>query len=94
MALFNPVSVSSSVTLLMSAQNARRFKTIMLQNVDDADSVALKMDGSADVLTSSNGILLKAGELLVLEEDKASFHNDIYGITASGTAVVRIQGIE
>lgn len=56
----------------------------------------VKYDGSATALTTSNGLKISDGAYLNLNNDgsKHLFNHPIIGITASGTATVRVQGVD
>lgn len=75
------------------AAGFRKFAHI--QNVGSVD-VYLKYDGSATALTTSNGIKLSPSEWLVLNNlpGQPLFTDAILGIVASGSADVRVQGVD
>ncbi len=83
------VNVATTVTTIAAANWNRRL--LMIQNVSDTD-IYLKMDSSATVLTTSNGIKLPAGGTpLVITCNPGEFDNKIEGIHGgAGNKEVRV----
>jgi hypothetical protein len=87
------IQVANTETLVLPGR-IRHFAHI--QNDSDAD-IFLKYDGSPDTLTINNGIRLRPGQTLMLEERMAdasrwTYNNPIYAIHGStGNKLLRIQ---
>ena len=85
------VDTTAGGTTVVSA-GFRNFVHIQVLTAD----TYFKYDGSSTTLTASNGIKVSAGNFLTLNNDGAKqiFDADIIAITASGTADLRVQGVE
>ena len=88
----NAVSVTSTKTALLAANIKRR--SVVLGNCSSTVTVYLKADSSATVLTASNGIPLFPNAVLTFNCDPNLWRDPIEGITASGTADVRVMEVE
>ena len=85
-------TVTDVAALIVAAGN-RDF--VHIRNNHDTESIWVKYDGSATALTSTNGLPIVAGGLLLLENAGArNIHrNPIYAIADTGKSVnIRIQG--
>lgn len=85
------VDTTAGGTLVVPSGN---YKFIHIQVL--TTDTYFKYDGSDTALTTSNGIKVTAGNFLNLNNNgtKNIFNHDIYGITASGTADIRVQGTD
>lgn len=66
-----------------------------IQN-NSAGDIFVKYDGDSDEVTAANGVKIAAGEWLCLNNDgtRNIFNKEVRGITAAGTADIRVQGVE
>ena len=85
-------SVTSTKSTLLPANIKRR--SVMLGNLSSTVTVYIKADSSATVLTASNGVPLFPNAVLTLNCDPNLWRDPIEGITASGTADVRVMELE
>jgi hypothetical protein len=95
--ILNPVAVDDTAggTTVVTASQCSKVRAVVIQNPTGGSNVALKLDGSTDVLTYENGLLLEAGMERVIDCHKGAFTNPVVGICdTGGTATLRVQGIE
>ena len=85
------VSVTTTKTTLLPAGIRRR--SVLLANTSTTVPVYLKLDSSVTVLTAANGFPLAPGGTMVLSTIPDEWRDPIEGITASGTADVRVTEI-
>ena len=86
----NAISVGSTPTLIAAGGNRKFIHLFNNSNVN----VYLSYDGDSATLTTANGFVLLPGAVLQINNDGHSniFDQAVYGIVATGTAEVRIQG--
>ena len=82
---YKNVNVTSTATLIIAA-NAKRQELIITNNSTTPDAF-IGMDSS---VTTANGLPLYAGQTRERSRGFAIWLGDIYGITASGTADIRV----
>lgn len=86
-------TVTTSPSEIIPANNARKF--IAVQPI--GGDIFIKIDGSDSTLTTSNGLQVTDGQLLILANDAggtSAFTNAVEAVCVSATVDVRIQGHE
>lgn len=84
--IITPATCTDVKSTVVSPSQARKVKTILIQNPSGGSTVAIRFDGGEETLTFANGLLLPAGTERVIEatEGKGSFTNEVEAICDAG----------
>jgi len=80
---FNTVSVGTSATLIIAADNSRRFL-----NIVNSSSTVMYI-GPDSSITTSTALTILGWQSFNIRKDFGDYKGDVYGIVASGTNDVR-----